>query len=91
MLTLFFQTHWTRGSIARTVLPLASLPVLTSEKQPGQQACLAVVAGAAVAAAAAAAAASLAMSNTGKFADRTPGIPASGLTSALANESSAVR
>ena len=32
-----------------------------------------------------------AMSNTGKFADRTPGIPASGLTSALANESSAVR
>ena len=91
MLTLFFQTHWTRGSIRTYSIAPRFSSVLTSEKQPGQQACLAVVAGAAVAAAAAAAAASLAMSNTGKFADRTPGISASGLTSALANESSAVR
>ena len=30
------------------------------------------------------------MSNTGKFADRTPGIRQAGLTSALAHESSAV-
>ena len=30
------------------------------------------------------------MSNTGKYTDRTPGIRQSGLTSALANESSAV-
>ena len=32
-----------------------------------------------------------AMSNTGKYANRTPGIRQAGLTSALANESSAVR